>query len=92
MRKVIHTILIEKTGLRKEIYEVYNPKVYTENLIQGQKYLVEYRLLNRVVSDFCVYLDSTADFRTLIFAHPTEHFKTIGIPLMNINNLIEVVD
>lgn len=92
MRKVIHTVLIEKTGERKAIYEVFNPKVDTNKLIQGQKYLVEYRLLNRNVSDFCIYLDSTTDFRTLIFSHPTNHFGTIGIPTMNINNLIEVAD
>jgi hypothetical protein len=89
-RKVIHTVLIEKTGLRKEIYEVYNPKVDTSKLVQGQRYLVEYRLMNRNVTDFGVFLEGTADFRTLIFTHPTEMFKTIGIPLMNINYLTEV--
>jgi hypothetical protein len=89
MRKVTGTYLTEG-GNRKEIYEVYNPNVKTGKLIQGQKYLVEYRLMNKVVSDFGVYLDSTPDFRTLIFTHPTVAFKTIGIPTMNINNLIEV--
>lgn len=91
-RKIIHTVFIEKTGEKKPIYEVSNPKVDTDKLIQGQKYLVEYRLLHRNVSDFCVYIDSTADFRTLIFTHPTNYFGTIGIPTMNIINLIEVAD
>jgi hypothetical protein len=89
MRKVIGTYLTEG-GNRKEIYEVYNPNVKTDKLIQGQNYLVEYRLMNKVVSDFGVFLDSTPDFRTLIFTHPTVSFKTIGIPTMNINNLMEV--
>jgi hypothetical protein len=89
MRKVVGTFLTA-SGLKKEIYEVYNPKVDTGNLIQGQKYLVEYRLMNKNVSDFGVFLEGTADFRTLIFTHPTEMFRTIGIPTMNINNLILV--
>lgn len=89
-RKVIHTVLIEKTGLRKNIYEVNNPNVDTSKLVQGQKYLVEYRLVNREKSNFMVLLEGTADFRTLIFQHPTEMFRTIGIPLMNINYLTEV--
>ena len=90
MRKVVGTYLTEG-GNRKEIYEVYNANVKVSKLVQGQKYLVEYRLVNKSVSDFGVYLDSTPDFRTLIFTHPTEMFRTIGIPLMNINNLTEVV-
>lgn len=90
MRKVVGTYLTEG-GNRKEIYEVYNPNVKVSKLVQGQKYLVEYRLVNKYVADFVVYLDSTPDFRTLIFTHPTEMFRTIGIPLMNINNLTEVV-
>jgi hypothetical protein len=90
MRKVTGTYLTEG-GNRKEIYEVYNPNVKVSKLVQGQKYLVEYRLVNKYVADFGVYLDSTPDFRTLIFTHPTEMFRTIGIPLMNINNLTEVV-
>jgi hypothetical protein len=89
-RKVIHTVLIEKTGLRKNIYEVNNPLVDTGRLVQGQKYLVEYRLLNKEKSNFMLYLEATEDFRTLIFQHPTEMFRTIGIPLMNINFLTEV--
>lgn len=89
-RKVIHTVLIEKTGLRKEIYEVNNPKVDTNKLVQGQKYLVEYKLLNKEKSNFMIYLEATESFRTLIFQHPTEMFRTIGIPLMNINFLTEV--
>jgi len=89
MRKVTGTYLTEG-GNRKEIYEVYNPNVKTGKLIQGQKYLVEYRLLNKVVSDFGVFLEGTPDFRTLVFTHPTIAFKTIGIPTMNINNLMVV--
>ena len=89
MRKVVGTYLTE-AGNRKEIYEVYNPNVDTSKLVQGQRYLVEYRLMNKVVSDFGVFLEGTADFRTLIFTHPKELYKTIGIPTMNINNLIVV--
>jgi hypothetical protein len=87
MRKVVATYLGKESGLKKEIYEVYNPNVDTSKLIQGAKYLVEYRLLNKVVSDFGVFLEGTSDFRTLIFTHPREMFRTIGIPTMNINNL-----
>lgn len=90
MRKVVGTYLTE-SGNRKEIYEVNNPNVDTDKLIQGQKYLVEYRLVNKEKSNFMVFLEGTADFRTLIFQHPTEAFRTIGIPLMNINYLTEVV-
>lgn len=80
------------TEEKKFLYEVFNPKVDTSKLIQGQKYLVEYRFRNNIVSDFGMYLDSTPEFRTLVFTHPTIEYQTIGIPLMNINNLIEVVD
>ena len=90
MRKVVGTYLTKETGEKKEIYEVYNPNVDTSKLIQGQRYLVEYRLLNKVVSDFGVFLEGTPDFRTLIFTHPKDVFRTIGIPTMNINNLILV--
>jgi hypothetical protein len=86
MRKVIGTYLTEG-GNRKEIYEVFNPNVDTSKLIQGARYLVEYRLMNKLVSDFGVFLEGTPDFRTLIFTHPKEMFRTIGIPTMNINNL-----
>jgi hypothetical protein len=86
MRKVTGTYLTA-SGVKKDILEVYNPNVDTSKLIQGQRYLVEYRLMNRVVSDFGVFLEGTPDFRTLVFTHPTEMFRTIGIPTMNINNL-----
>jgi hypothetical protein len=86
MRKVVGTYLTE-SGARKEIYEVFNPNVNTSKLIQGARYLVEYRLMNKLVSDFGVFLEGTPDFRTLIFTHPKEMFRTIGIPTMNINNL-----
>ncbi len=86
MRKVVGTYLTS-SGLKKDIYEVSNDNVDTSKLIQGQRYLVEYRLMNRLVSDFGVFLEGTPDFRTLIFTHPTEMFRTIGIPTMNINNL-----
>ena len=86
MRKVLGTYLTE-SGARKEIYEVFNPNVDTSKLIQGARYLVEYRLINKLVSDFGVFLEGTPDFRTPIFTHPREMFKTIGIPTMNINNL-----
>jgi hypothetical protein len=86
MRKVVGTYLTE-SGARKEIYEVFNPSVDTSKLIQGARYLVEYRLMNKLVSDFGVFLEGTPDFRTLIFTHPKEMFRTIGIPTMNINNL-----
>lgn len=86
MRKVVGTYLTE-AGNRREIYEVNNPNVDTSKLIQGQRYLVEYRLMNRLVSDFGIFLEGTPDFRTLIFTHPREMFRTIGIPTMNINNL-----
>lgn len=86
MRKVVGTYLTS-SGLKKDIYEVSNSNVDTSKLIQGQRYLVEYRLMNRLVSDFGVFLEGTPDFRTLIFTHPTEMFRTIGIPTMNINNL-----
>jgi hypothetical protein len=89
MRKVVGTYLTE-AGNRREIYEVSNPKVSTDKLIQGQRYLVEYRLVNKEVSDFMTYLEPTPDFRTLVFSHPRELYRTIGIPTMNINNLIEV--
>ena len=90
MRKVIGTYLTE-SGARREIYEVNNPNVNTDKLVQGQKYLVEYRLLNKEKSNFMVFLEGTPDFRTLIFTHPTEMFRTVGIPTMNINYLTEVV-
>lgn len=77
---------------KKFLYEVFNPKVNTSKLIQGQKYLVEYRFRNSIVSDFGMYLDSTPEFRTLVFTHPTIDHQTIGIPLMNIINLIEVAE
>lgn len=86
MRKVVGTYLTS-SGLKKDIYEVSNDNVDTSKLIQGQRYLVEYRLMNRLVSDFGVFLEGTPDFRTLIFTHPREMFRTIGIPTMNINNL-----
>lgn len=86
MRKVVGAYLTS-SGLKKDIYEVSNSNVDTSKLIQGQRYLVEYRLMNRLVSDFGVFLEGTPDFRTLIFTHPTEMFRTIGIPTMNINNL-----
>ena len=86
MRKAIGTYLTS-SGLKKDIYEVFNPNVDTSKLIQGQRYLVEYRLMNKLVSDFGVFLEGTPDFRTLIFTHPREMFRTIGIPTMNINNL-----
>jgi len=86
MRKVVGTYLTS-SGVKKDIYEVSNDNVDTSKLIQGQRYLVEYRLMNRLVSDFGVFLEGTPDFRTLIFTHPTEMFRTIGIPTMNINNL-----
>ena len=86
MRKVVGTYLTE-SGARKEIYEVFNPSVDTSKLIQGARYLVEYRLMNKLVSDFGVFLEGTPDFRTLIFTHPREMFRTIGIPTMNIKNL-----
>ena len=86
MRKVVGTYLTS-SGVKKDIYEVSNPNVDTSKLIQGQRYLVEYRLMNRLVSDFGVFLEGTPDFRTLIFTHPREMFMTIGIPTMNINNL-----
>ncbi len=86
MRKVVGTYLTE-AGNRREIYEVNNPKIDTDKLIQGQRYLVEYRLVNNIVSDFGVFLEGTPDFRTLIFTHPREMYRTIGIPTMNINNL-----
>jgi len=86
MRKVVGTYLTS-SGVKKDIYEVSNANVDTSKLIQGQRYLVEYRLMNRLVSDFGVFLEGTPDFRTLIFTHPTEMFRTIGIPTMNINNL-----
>lgn len=86
MRKVVGTYLTS-SGLKKDIYEVSNSNVDTSKLIQGQRYLVEYRLMNRLVSDFGVFLEGTPDFRTLIFTHPREMFRTIGIPTMNINNL-----
>jgi len=86
MRKVVGTYLTE-SGARKEIFEVFNPNVDTSKLIQGQKYLVEYRLMNKLVSDFGVFLEGTPDFRTLIFIDPRETYRTIGIPTMNINNL-----
>jgi hypothetical protein len=86
MRKVVGTYLTE-SGARKEIYEVFNPSVDTSKLIQGARYLVEYRLMNKLVSDFGIFLEGTPDFRTLIFTHPKEMFRTIGIPTMNINNL-----
>jgi ferritin len=89
MRKVVGTYLTE-AGNRREIYEVNNPKIDTDKLIQGQRYLVEYRLVNKEVSDFMTYLEPTPDFRTLVFSHPRELYRTIGIPTMNINNLIEV--
>ncbi len=89
MRKVVGTYLTE-AGNRREIYEVNNPKIDTEKLVQGQRYLVEYRLVNKEVSDFMTYLEPTPDFRTLVFSHPRELYRTIGIPTMNINNLIEV--
>lgn len=89
MRKVIGTYLTEG-GNRKEIYEVSNPNVDTDKLVQGQKYLYEYRLMNKVKSNFGVFLEGTADFRTLIFTHPTEMFRTVGIPTMNINYLTKV--
>lgn len=90
MRKVVGTYLVKDSSEKKEIYEVNNPNVDTSKLIGGQKYLVEYRLVNREKSNFMVFLEGTADFRTLIFQHPTEMFRTIGIPLMNINYLTEV--
>lgn len=86
MRKVVGTYLTS-SGIKKDILEVFNPNVDTSKLIQGQRYLVEYRLMNKVVSDFGVFLEGTPDFRSLIFTHPTEMFRTIGIPTMNINNL-----
>ena len=86
MRKVVGTYLTS-SGIKKDILEVFNPNVDTSKLIQGQRYLVEYRLMNKVVSDFGVFLEGTPDFITLIFTHPTEMFRTIGIPTMNINNL-----
>jgi hypothetical protein len=89
MRKVTGTYLTA-SGVKKDILEVFNPNVDTSKLIQGQRYLVEYRLMNKVVSDFGVFLEGTPDFRTLIFTHPTEMFRTIGIPTMNINNLTSV--
>lgn len=89
MRKVTGTYLTT-SGVKKEIYEVFNPNVDTNKLIQGQRYLVEYRLMNKMVSDFGVFLEGTPDFRTLVFTHPTELYRTIGIPTMNINNLTKV--
>lgn len=86
MRKVVGTYLTS-SGIKKDILEVFNPNVDTSKLIQGQRYLVEYRLMNKVVSDFGVFLEGTPDFRSLIFTHPREMFRTIGIPTMNINNL-----
>jgi len=86
MRKVVGTYLTS-SGIKKDILEVFNPNVDTSKLIQGQRYLVEYRLMNKVISDFGVFLEGTPDFRSLIFTHPTEMFRTIGIPTMNINNL-----
>ena len=86
MRKVVGTYLTS-SGAKKDIYEVYNPAVDTSKLIQGARYLVEYRLGSRIISDFGVFLEGTPDFRTLIFTHPREMFRTIGNPTMNINNL-----
>ncbi len=86
MRKVTGTYLTE-SGVRKEIYEVFNPNVDTSKLIQGSRYLVEYRLGSKTITDFGVFLEGTPEFRTLIFTHPREMFRTIGIPTMNINNL-----
>jgi hypothetical protein len=86
MRKVTGTYLTE-SGVRKEIYEVFNPNVDTSKLIQGSRYLVEYRLGGKTITDFGVFLEGTPEFRTLIFTHPREMFRTIGIPTMNINNL-----
>jgi hypothetical protein len=77
---------------KKYLYEVFNPKINTRKLIQGQNYLIEYRFRNKVVTEFGMYLDSTPEFRTLVFTHPTIDHQTIGIPLMNIINLMEVAD
>ena len=78
------------TDVKKHIYEVDNPNINTNKLVQGQRYLIEYRFRNKAVSDYGVLLQSSKDFRTLWFTHPTDVTKTIGIPLMNIINLTEL--
>lgn len=78
------------TDVKKAIYEIDNPNVKTEKLVAGMRYLIEYRFRNRLVSDFGVFLQPSAGYRTLWFTHPTDITKTIGIPTMNIINLTEL--
>lgn len=88
-RKIIGTISAEN-GIIKPIYAVENHRVNLKDLFvvvkygKPNRYRVVYRLGWSTQEIVATYLDSTDDYRTLLFANPNELTKTIGIPIMNI--------
>jgi hypothetical protein len=75
------------------IYKIEGHNVNIKKLEEGRwngnnvslKFLVEYRLGENGNESFISnFVDSTKDYRTLIFIHPTLPNMTIGVPIMNI--------
>jgi len=87
-KKVIGTIL-SRHGNVVNIYAVQNDRIDIGSLRQNTLMDVSYRLGQAMVEVFQTkYLDATADYRSLIFQHPTKgEGRVIIVPTNNILSL-----
>lgn len=83
---------VTKLGNQKLIYApVSNPKVGdVSNLIEGQKYFIEYNLRNELQTEIGAFWFATE--RTLVFFREDEPTLTLGIPIANIKFFASVKD
>ena len=87
-RTILYTYLTI-SGATKPIYVIKDYKVnlrelLTESKFRINKFRVTYKLGSGEEQMVTRYLESTDDYRTLIFSNPTDSTRTIGIPTMNI--------
>lgn len=90
MRNVDKTSL-SMSGKIINIYKIEGLRFDPSQLIVDDMYEVVYRLGSSEREIESIYLDSTPDFRTIIFRSPHSMQSTVGIPSMNIISISKLV-
>jgi hypothetical protein len=83
------------SGAVKPIYSIRDYRVnlrelQTESKLRINKFRVTYKLGSGEEEIVTRYIESTDDYRTLIFSNPTDSTRTIGIPIMNIISCVRL--
>jgi hypothetical protein len=90
MRNVDKTSL-SMSGKIINIYKIEGLRFDPIQLFVDDMYEVVYRLGSSEREIESIYLDSTPDFRTIIFRSPHNMQSTVGIPSMNIISISKLV-